>query len=151
VRTTITCSLRNPTPINPIFLTDFYDSGNNKKYSPLIFVPLFLRSLANSFIIESAAHVYAQPKGGYVKVEEILAGIDQEIARLQHARNLLAGDQPRRGRPRGSTSAKKATKAVKTAKPAGRKKRKLSAEGRKRIAEAMRKRWAERKKATAGK
>jgi hypothetical protein len=88
-----------------------------------------------------------------VKVEEILAGIDQEIARLQNARNLLAGEQPRRGRPRGSTSAKKATatKAVKTPKPAGRKKRKLSAEGRKRIAEAMRKRWAERKKATAGK
>jgi hypothetical protein len=85
--------------------------------------------------------------GGFVKVEEILAGIDQEIARLQNARNLLAGDQPRRGRPRGSKSAKK---AVKAAKP-GRKKRKLSAEGRKRIADAMRKRWAERKKAAAGK
>jgi hypothetical protein len=91
-------------------------------------------------------------KGGYVKVEEILAGIDQEIARLQHARNLLAGDQPRRGRPRGSTSAKKATRSAvaKPAKSTGRKKRRLSAEGRKRIAEAMRKRWAERKK-TAGK
>lgn len=85
-----------------------------------------------------------------MKVEEILAGIDQEIARLQNARNLLAGDQPRRGRPRGSKSAKKAAKAVKAAKP-GRKKRKLSAEGRKRIADAMRKRWAERKKAAAGK
>ena len=86
-----------------------------------------------------------------MKVEEILAGIDQEIARLQHARNLLAGDQPRRGRPRGSTSAKKAAKsAAAPAKSAGRKKRKLSAEGRKRIADAMRKRWAERKKA-AGK
>ena len=82
-----------------------------------------------------------------MKVEEILAGIDQEIARLQHARTLLAGDQPRRGRPRGSTS--KATKAVKAVKSPGRKKRKLSAEGRKRIAEAMRKRWAERKKASA--
>jgi hypothetical protein len=95
------------------------------------------------------SHFYALSNGGYVKVEEILAGIDQEIARLQHARNLLAGDQPRRGRPRGSTS-KKAAKAVKVGKP-GRKKRKLSAEGRKRIADAMRKRWAERKKATAGK
>ncbi|HEX4583173.1 MAG TPA: hypothetical protein VH139_14030 [Acidobacteriaceae bacterium] len=86
-----------------------------------------------------------------MKVEDILAGIDQEIARLQHARSLLAGDQPRRGRPRGSTSAKKAANTVKPAKSSGRKKRKLSAEGRKRIAEAMRKRWAERKKATAGK
>jgi len=86
-----------------------------------------------------------------VKVEEILAGIDQEIARLQHARNLLAGDQPRRGRPRGSKSAKSAPKAAKAVKTTGRKKRKLSAEGRKRIADAMRKRWAERKKAAAGK
>ncbi len=85
-----------------------------------------------------------------MKVEEILAGIDQEIARLQHARTLLAGDQPRRGRPRGSTTAKKAAKSAgRPAKSAGRKKRKLSAEGRKRIAEAMRKRWAERKKASA--
>lgn len=87
--------------------------------------------------------------GGYVKVEDILAGIDQEIARLQQARNLLAGDQPRRGRPKGSTTAKKATKSASAAKP-GRRKRRLSAEGRKRIAEAMRKRWAERKK-TSGK
>jgi hypothetical protein len=103
--------------------------------------------------MDFARILYAMTKGGYVKVEEILAGIDQEIARLQNARNLLAGDQPRRGRPRGSTSKKaaKATKAVKTANPTGRKKRKLSAEGRKRIAEAMRKRWAERKKTTAGK
>ena len=85
-----------------------------------------------------------------MKVEDILAGIDQEIARLQHARSLLAGDQPRRGRPRGSTS-KKAAKAAKVVKPTAGKKRKLSDEGRKRIAEAMRKRWAERKKATAGK
>jgi hypothetical protein len=100
--------------------------------------------------MDFTSHFYALSNGGYVKVEEILAGIDQEIARLQHARNLLAGDQPRRGRPRGSTS-KKATKAAKPAKTAGRKKRKLSAEGRKRIADAMRKRWAERKKAAAGK
>jgi hypothetical protein len=100
--------------------------------------------------MDVASHFCALSKGGYVKVEEILAGIDQEITRLQHARNLLAGDQPRRGRPRGSTS-KKAAKTVKTAKPTTGKKRKLSAEGRKRIAEAMRKRWAERKKATAGK
>src|SRR5262249_37081889 len=98
--------------------------------------------------MDIARILYAMSKGGYVKVEEILAGIDQEIARLQHARNLLAGDQPRRGRPRAATS-KKTAKAVKTTKPTARKKRKLSAEGRKRIADAMRKRWAERKKAAA--
>src|ERR1700756_2251071 len=99
--------------------------------------------------MDVASHSYAMSNGGYVKVEEILAGIDQEIARLQNARTAPPSDQPRRGRPRGQT-AKKAAKSVKTANPAG-KKRKLSAEGRKRIAEAMRKRWAERKKATAGK
>ena len=88
-----------------------------------------------------------------MQVEEILAGIDQEIARLQQARALLAGDQPRRGRPRGSKSVKTAkvgrpAKAAKAVKTTGRKKRKLSAEGRKRIADAMRKRWAERKKSS---
>jgi hypothetical protein len=87
----------------------------------------------------------------FVQLNQILAGIDQEIARLQHARTLLAGDQPRRGRPRGSTKSAKAAapaKAAKAAKSAAPKKRKLSAEGRKRIAEAMRKRWAERKKSS---
>lgn len=83
-----------------------------------------------------------------MKVDEILAGIDAEIARLQQARTLLAGDQPRRGRPKGSTSAKKSSTST-AAKSTGRKKRRLSAEGRKRIAEAMRKRWAERKKTAA--
>jgi hypothetical protein len=79
-----------------------------------------------------------------MKVDEIIAGIDQEIARLEQARNLLAGDQPRRGRPRGSGAGRKTA-----AKTGATKQRRLSAEGRKRIAEAMRKRWAERKKATA--
>lgn len=85
-----------------------------------------------------------------MKVEEILAGIDQEIARLQQARNLLAGDAPRRGRPKGSKSAKsvKSTPAP-AKKTAGKKQRRLSPEGRRRIAEAMRKRWAERKKSNA--
>lgn len=82
-----------------------------------------------------------------MQVDEILAGLDQEIARLQQARALLAGDQPRRGRPRGSkTKTAAPAKAAKATGTGARKKRKLSAEGRKRIAEAMRKRWAERKK-----
>jgi hypothetical protein len=86
-----------------------------------------------------------------VQLNQILDGIDQEIARLQHARVLLAGDQPRRGRPRGSKSAKSVNpdKSAKSAKSAAPKKRKLSAEGRKRIAEAMRKRWAERRKSAS--
>jgi hypothetical protein len=53
--------------------------------------------------------------------------------------------KPRRGRPKGSTNAAKSA-AVKTAKPKARK-RNLSPEGRKRIADAMKRRWAERRKA----
>ncbi len=55
--------------------------------------------------------------------------------------------KPRRGRPKGSTNAAKAA-AVKIVKPVARK-RNLSPEGRKRIAEAMKRRWAERRKETA--
>lgn len=86
-----------------------------------------------------------------MKVEDILRAIDQEISKLQQARTLLAGEQPRRGRPKGSRNgATKATPApAKAKKAAGRGRRKLSPEGRKRIAEAMRKRWAERKKTSA--
>jgi hypothetical protein len=82
-------------------------------------------------------------------VTKIVAEIDAQIASLQQARSVLAGlqgssvgSQPRRGRPKGSVNATKAAKAVK---PASRK-RNLSPEGRKRIAEAMKRRWAERRK-----
>ena len=72
---------------------------------------------------------YAVP----VNTQELLAGIDQEIARLQNARNLLAGagETKRRGRPPGRKTAKKRT---------------LSAAARQKIAEAQRKRWAAQKK-----
>ncbi|MGA8939752.1 MAG: hypothetical protein WB439_11375 [Acidobacteriaceae bacterium] len=80
-------------------------------------------------------------------VRKIVAEIDAKIASLQQARAvLLALDEsvlvvkPRRGRPKGSTNASKAA-----SKPAKRK-RNLSPEGRKRIAEAMKRRWAERRK-----
>ena len=76
-----------------------------------------------------------------MQVSEILVEIDKEIARLQQVRALLAGETPkvRRGRKKVAVSAKKATK------------RRLSPEGRKSIAEAMKRRWAERKKQQAGK
>jgi hypothetical protein len=68
-------------------------------------------------------------------IESILAQIDSEIARLTQARALLT--------TLGTTSALK-TKAAKA--PAKtRKKRVLSAEARKRIADAQRKRWAAQK------
>jgi hypothetical protein len=72
--------------------------------------------------------------------DSILAQIDSEIARLQQARKLLAD--------LGITTKSAGRKAVKTATAKPAKKRKISAEGRKRIAEAQRKRWAaERAKA----
>jgi hypothetical protein len=76
-----------------------------------------------------------------VQVSQILTEIDQEIARLQQARNLLAGGSdhsPSRG-------------AGKTSSPAVKGPRKLSAEGRRKIAEAMKRRWIERRKQAAAK
>ena len=87
-------------------------------------------------------------------VSKIVDEIDAKIASLQQARAVLVDldkstvvvSKPRRGRPKGSTNVVKtvAEKTVKAAKPAKRK-RKLSPEGRKRIADAMKRRWAERR------
>jgi hypothetical protein len=86
-----------------------------------------------------------------VEVNRIIAEIDSQISKLQQARSLLAGTTTSagatgRGRPKGSkntASAAPATSAKTT------RKRKLSPEGRKRIADAMKKRWAERRKQNA--
>ena len=84
-------------------------------------------------------------------VSRILSEIDAEIVRLQQARQALTAiagtatiaTAPRRGRPpKNSTPAE--AKA-----PATRRKRNLTPEGRKRIAEAMKRRWAERRGAKA--
>lgn len=72
-------------------------------------------------------------------VSEILAQIDREIAQLQQARALLSG---------GSTASRKTASA---GRKGGKKKRNLTPEGRKRIAEAVKRRWAEQRKAAAGK
>ncbi len=79
-------------------------------------------------------------------VSKIVAEIDAKIASLQQARAVLvdldestAATKPRRGRPKGSSSLAKKTTSVKPAK----RKRNLSPEGRKKIAEAMKRRWAE--------
>ena len=61
---------------------------------------------------------------------ELIFAIDSEITRLQEARTLLAGQN-------GHTH--------RTVKPA--KKRTMSAEARKRIGDAQRKRWAKQKQA----
>jgi hypothetical protein len=79
------------------------------------------------------------PHGGKVEITRIVAELDKEIARLKEARALLAGSN---------------TSGTKTRKTPARPKKsrgRMSAEGRRRIAEAMKKRWAERKKQQSGK
>jgi len=82
-----------------------------------------------------------------MEISRILEEIDTQISKLQQARELLSGSAAKgskgRGRPKGSKNAKTAAKTAP-------RKRKISAEGRKRIAEAMKKRWAERRKLAAG-
>jgi hypothetical protein len=76
-----------------------------------------------------------------VQVSQILSEIDNEIAKLQQARNLLAGgDNHSLGRG-----------ASKASSPAVKAPRKLSAEGRRKIGEAMKRRWMERRKQAAAK
>lgn len=74
-----------------------------------------------------------------MQVSQILVEIDNEIARLQQARSLLAGESIRSS-SRGRTAAKKSHS-----------KRRMSAEGRRKIAEAMKRRWAERRKEASAK
>jgi hypothetical protein len=106
-------------------------------------------------------------------VHRIVSELDTEIARLQQIRAALTGldaanvstSKGRRGRPKGSKNLPKGSAAA-AAKPFAAKtvapkavaapvvkkaarKGNLSAEGRKRIADAMKKRWAERRKAAA--
>jgi hypothetical protein len=74
-----------------------------------------------------------------VQVKQIVAELEKEIARLKEARELLAGaGAKRRGRPPG-----KSTKST------GSRKRHLTPAGRKRISEALKRRWALRRKAAA--
>ena len=85
-----------------------------------------------------------------MEVNRILAEIDAQIAKLQQARVLLSGVGASTS---NAAPAKKAVgrprKTVETpAKPAvgSRKKRNLSPEARKRIADAQKRRWADQKK-----
>jgi hypothetical protein len=65
-----------------------------------------------------------------MNTQELVAGIEEEIARLQQARSLLTGGGVGVGNKR--------------------KKRTMSAEGRAKIAAAQKKRWAAQKKAKKG-
>jgi hypothetical protein len=70
-----------------------------------------------------------------MQITEMISAVDQEIARLQLARTLLAGESVLVRH--GAMPAKAAEKA----------KRVLSPEAKERIASGQRKRWAEAKKA----
>jgi hypothetical protein len=74
-------------------------------------------------------------------LQEILVQIDAEIVRLQEVRALLGATDvqtARRGRPKLNADVPKLSKARK-------KKRNLTPEGRARIAEAVKRRWAKQK------
>ena len=76
-----------------------------------------------------------------MEVKSIVAELENQIARLKQARALLAGEgtgRRKRGRPPGSTNAVRRGGA-----------RRLTPEGRKRISEALKRRWALRRKAAA--
>ena len=74
-------------------------------------------------------------------VAEILIQIDREIAQLQRARALL----------NGGSSKSSSTPATTVPKKPRKKKRNLTPEGRKRIAEAVKRRWERQRKAAGGK
>jgi len=94
-------------------------------------------------------------------ISDVITQIDAEILKLQQAKALLSGStasaveapakKSGRGRPKGSKNSTKAVaaKVVEAKSPAKATKRKLSPEGRKAIAEAMKRRWAERRKLAA--
>jgi hypothetical protein len=88
-------------------------------------------------------------------VSEILASVDREIALLQQVRVLLgaaaAAPAKKVGRPKKAVAVViPAAKPAKPAKKIGKKKRNLTPEGRKRIAEAVKRRWEAQRKAAAG-
>ena len=82
-------------------------------------------------------------------VSEILASVDREIALLKQVRALLVGTAAATPVKKQSKASKVTTKPAKKA--AAKKKRRLSPEGRKRIADAVRRRWEAQRKAKSSK
>jgi hypothetical protein len=90
--------------------------------------------------IAKAAGVARAGRGGRVGVKEILFEIDREIAQLKQARALLKSGAPTNGFHIEGTK-----------KHSRKKNRHLTPEGRKRIAEAQKRRWERERRAAAGK
>jgi hypothetical protein len=83
-----------------------------------------------------------------MQTTELLAAIDGEISRLQQARNLLGGHETGNGRIKTKPGPKpKALASGETGNGAVIRKRVLSPEARKKIADAQKKRWAKARKA----
>ena len=78
-----------------------------------------------------------------MSLTEIVASIDREIALLRKARALLAGSGA------AQRAARVPAAAAPPAKAPARKKTRLSPEGRRRIAEAVKRRWEAERKAKA--
>jgi hypothetical protein len=80
-----------------------------------------------------------------VDTAKIVRELDAEIARLTSARNILS-------KPGANTPPKRQAKRTAIARPPKAKKAsRLSAAGRKKLSELMKKRWAERRKKAAAK
>jgi hypothetical protein len=94
-------------------------------------------------------------RGGFMGVVEILASIDGEIALLKQVRALLSGSAiaaPKKaGRPRKLVEVVVPADQTPKTNIAKKKKRHLSPEGRKRIAEAVKRRWEKQRKAAGSK
>jgi len=79
-----------------------------------------------------------------MEVSRIIAEIDAQISKLQQVRELLGGATAKTGkgpgRPKGSKNSKPVASSAAPTKP------KLSPQGRKNISDAMKRRWAERRK-----
>lgn len=84
-------------------------------------------------------------------ISEIVASVNREIALLQQARALLSGASSAAPSKRAGKSKRAAAAAKSIApKPANRaRKRKLTPEGRRRIAEAVKRRWERQRKAAS--
>ncbi len=81
-----------------------------------------------------------------MEVTEMITQIDAQISKLQKARELLGSSAAPAKRGPGRP------KSIQAAAPSSqgrRKKREITPEGRKRIADAMKRRWAERRKAAS--
>ncbi len=83
-------------------------------------------------------------------IAEVIAQVDAEIAKLQRAKAFLLGDEaPKHGRGRPKGSKNSATRKAHAASVGATSKRTLSPEGRKAIADAVKRRWSKQRTQTA--